>query len=82
MGLAALLPVEHQARPLQDAEMLRHRRLRDPGAGGERADRLLALPAQPLEQRPPCGVAEGSEQDVVRSFDQTHNSLDMGLCIT
>ena len=44
--------------------MLGDRRLRDAGLCGQRAHRLLALKAQPLEDRPPRGIGERPEQQV------------------
>ncbi len=65
MGLAAFVSVTYQAGLFEGRQMFRHRRLRDPGLGRERTDRLLALPAQSFEDGPPCRVGEGSEQDVM-----------------
>lgn len=45
MGLAAFVSVTYQAGLFEGRQMFRHRRLRDPGLGRERTDRLLALPA-------------------------------------
>ena len=50
--LAAFVAVAHQPGLLQDAEMLRDGRLRDPGPRRQRPDRLLSFAAQPLEDAP------------------------------
>jgi hypothetical protein len=45
--------------------MFRDRRLRNTGLGRQRPDRLLALAAQTLENSPPRGIGERSEQHFV-----------------
>jgi hypothetical protein len=45
--------------------MLGDGRLRDPGLGRQRPDRLFAVAAQLLEDPPAGGIGEGSEEDVV-----------------
>src|SRR4051812_3730612 len=58
MGLAAFVAVAHQPGLLQYPEMFRNGRLRDLGPRRQRADRLFAVAAQPLEDRPPGRVGE------------------------
>lgn len=53
----------HKASPLEGLYVLRRRSERHPVWCGELADGLLAL-GQPLEHRPPSGVAEGTEDEV------------------
>jgi hypothetical protein len=67
--------ITHQVRPLQDAKMLRDGRLRDAGSGRQSADRLLAFPAQPLEQRPSRRIRKGSEEHIVRVRHLMYNSM-------
>lgn len=52
MGFAASVPVVYQFGALQDRQVLGDRRLRDPGAASQRMHGLLAIPSQPLEDRP------------------------------
>jgi hypothetical protein len=63
--LAAFVAVAHQPGLLQNPEMLRDGRLRDPGPRRQRPDRLLSVAAQPLEDGPPRRIGERSEKDVV-----------------
>ena len=65
MRLPAFVAVAHQPGLLQHAEMFRYRRLRDSGPRGQRSDRLLAVAAEPLEDRPPGGIGKCSEQRIV-----------------
>ncbi len=64
VGLAALAPVAYQAGELQNGQVLGHRRLRDPGPVGQGAYGLLAVTAQPLEDRPAGRIGEGLEEGV------------------
>jgi hypothetical protein len=64
MGLASFMAVTHQARLLQRAEMFRDRRLGNAGLRRQCPDRLLALAAKPLEDRPPCRVGKRPEQKI------------------
>lgn len=66
MRLAALVSITDEAGLFQHAEVLRDRRLRYPGAGGERSDGLLSIPAEPLEDGSTGWICEGSEESVVR----------------
>ena len=75
MGLAAVLAVAHQARLFQHAQMLGDRRLRDPGPRGQRPHRLLAVAAQPLEDRPPGGIGQGLEQEIAGSRQNIAHGL-------
>jgi hypothetical protein len=65
MRLAAFVAVMHQPGPLQNPEMLRYGRLRDPGLGRQRDDRLGSVATQPLEDGPPGRVGKRSEKDIV-----------------
>jgi hypothetical protein len=51
--------------------MLRHRRLRDAGAVGQRTDALFAVQAELLEQAAPRGVAKRSEKSVRRRLSRS-----------
>src|SRR3546814_10063506 len=77
MRLAAFVPVAHQPRLLEYAEMFGHRRLRNAGTRGQRADRRLAIEAQPLEQRAARRVGEHLEQQIGGRRHLIHNSLAM-----
>jgi len=63
---APFRPMPDQARQLQDAEVLGHRRLRYPGVVGQGANGQLAVADQALEDRATCRVGEGFEH-LVRS---------------
>src|SRR5262245_37992979 len=63
--LATFVAVAYQPGLLEDAEMLRDRRLRDPGPGRQSSDRLLSFAAQTLEESPPRRIGECSEQHIV-----------------
>ena len=65
MRLTALMAVARQAGLFQHPKMLRDGRLRDPGLSCQRSDRLLALAAKALEDRPPCRVGKRSEEHVM-----------------
>ena len=62
MGLAAVLAALHQPGLFQNAEMLGDGRLRNLGPRRQGPHRLLAVAAQPLEDRPPGRIGEGPEQ--------------------
>ena len=62
--------VAHQARFLEDAEVFGDGWLGDTRAGGQSADRLLAITAQALEQRPAGRVGESTKEGVVRDHGQ------------
>jgi hypothetical protein len=94
MRLTAFVAVAHQPGPFQNAEMFRDVRLRNPGARRQRRDRLVAVAAQPLEDRPPCRIGKRFN-DVVRSsrssggakrnpgtIDRLILSSDKTICIT
>ena len=82
MRLASFMAVAHQPGLLQDAKMLGHRRLRDPGLSRQSPDRLLAVAAQPLEDGPPGRIGEGSEKHVVSIGHWINNPLAMDRYIT
>src|SRR5262249_20490806 len=63
--LATLVAIAHQSGLLQDSEMLRDGRLRDPGASRQGADRLLSFAAQSFEDRAPRRIGKRSEQQIV-----------------
>jgi len=63
--LATFVAVAHQPGLLQNPEMLRDGRLRDPGLSRQGSDRLLSVAAQPLEDRPSRRIGERSEKDIV-----------------
>jgi hypothetical protein len=65
MRLATFVTVTHQAGLLQDSEMFRDDRLRDPSACRQSPDRLLSFAAQPFEKSPPCRIGERSEEQVL-----------------
>jgi hypothetical protein len=65
VGLAPLAPVAHQAGPLQNAQVLGDRRLRDSGPLGERPHGLFAVVTQALEDRPAGRIAQGLEEGVL-----------------
>jgi hypothetical protein len=65
MRLAACMTVAHQARPLQDTEMLGDGWLRNPGLAGQCRDGLLTFAAQSLEDGPAGCIGEGSEEHIV-----------------
>jgi hypothetical protein len=65
MGLSSLMAVAYQPGLLQNAEMLGHGRLRDPGPSRQSPDRLLSFPAQSFEESPPSRIGERSEEHVV-----------------
>jgi hypothetical protein len=58
------MAIARQAGLFQHPKMLRDGGLRDPGLSCERPDRLLALAAKTLEDRPPCRIGERSEEHV------------------
>jgi hypothetical protein len=57
--------VAHQPGLLQDPEMLRDGRLRDPGPSRQGPNRLLSVAAQSLEDCPPRRIGERSEKHIV-----------------
>jgi hypothetical protein len=61
MGLPPFMAVAHQPGLSEDPEVLRDRRLRDAGLDRQSPHRLLALTAQPLEQRPPGRIGQRFE---------------------
>jgi hypothetical protein len=63
--LATFVAIAHQPRLLQNPEMLRDGRLRDPGPRRQGPDRLLTFAAQPLEDGPSRRIGERSEKDSV-----------------
>src|SRR5271166_4967436 len=65
IGLSPFMAVAYQPGLPQNAEVLRHRRLGDPGVGCQRAHRLFPVAAQPLEESPPGRVGERPEQRIV-----------------
>ena len=65
MLLATFVAVAHQPGLLQDAEMLRDGRLRDPGLSRQRPDRLFSVAAQALEDGAPGRIRERFEEHVV-----------------
>ena len=65
VGLSSLMAVAYQPGLLENAEMLRHRRLRNPGLRGQGPDRLLSFAAQSLEESPPSRIGERSEEHIV-----------------
>jgi len=60
------MAITHQPGLLEQAQMLRHDRLRYAGPRRQGADGLLPLAAEPLEQRPPGRISEGLEDHVLR----------------
>jgi hypothetical protein len=62
------MAVTHQSRLFQGAKMLRDGRLRDPGLGCNRPNRLLSGAAEPLEDRPTGGIGERLEKCIVSVF--------------
>ena len=56
-------------------------RLGDAGAGRQFPDGLLAVAAEPFEQRPPRGVGEGTEQQVGGGLHVIYTRLTMGYPI-
>ena len=63
--LATFVAVAHQSGLLQDPEMLRDGRLRDPSLSRQRPDRRLAVTTQPLKDCPSRRIGERSEKDIV-----------------
>jgi hypothetical protein len=63
--LPAFVAVAHQAGLLQDPEMLRDGRLRDPGPSRQGPDRLLSVAAQSFKDHPPSRIGERSEEHIV-----------------
>ncbi|MDB6101231.1 MAG: hypothetical protein JWO52_1230 [Gammaproteobacteria bacterium] len=64
MRVAACAAVAHQPGLLQNAEMLRDGRLRDPGPSRQSPDRLLSFAAQSFEESPPSRIGERSEEHI------------------
>lgn len=64
MGFAALMPMAHKLGALQYGQMFGDGRLGDPGAAGQRMDRLFAISRQPLENCPARRVGEGFEDGI------------------
>src|SRR5882757_8034734 len=62
---ATFVAVAHQPGLLQDPEMLRDGRLRDPGLSRQGPDRLVSVATQPLEDGPSRRIGERSEKDIV-----------------
>jgi hypothetical protein len=63
--LATFVAVAHETGLLEDPEMLRDGRLRDPGPGRQSPDRLLSIAAQSFEESPPRRIGERSEEHIV-----------------
>lgn len=75
---ASVAAIAHQARSLEDAQVLRHRRLRHARLLGERAYGLLSLAHQSLEDCPPRWIGQGLEQVVASGLhEQKHNRTVM-----
>ena len=68
MCLAAFMAVAHQPGLLQNGQMLGDRGLGNTRLGGQGSDRLLALAAQPLEDRP-AFAARIMEYELTRPSD-------------
>jgi len=65
MRLATVGAATHQSGLLEDAEVLGDNGLGDAGAGCQGAYGLFSLAAKPLEDGPPGGVGERSEERVL-----------------
>ncbi|AUW42933.1 hypothetical protein CUJ84_Chr002578 [Rhizobium leguminosarum] len=65
MCLPPFMAVAHQSGLLQNSEMFRDNRLRDPGPSRQSPDRLLSFAAQPFEKSPPGRIGERSEEHVL-----------------
>jgi hypothetical protein len=63
--LATFVAVAHQTGLLQNAEVLRDRRLRDPGPSRQAPNRLLSFVAQSFENSPPSRIGKRSEEYIV-----------------
>ncbi|MNT93517.1 hypothetical protein D3C72_2350130 [compost metagenome] len=66
MSLAAFVPINHQPRLLEHAQMPRDHRLRYPGSGRQAPYRDLAFATQAFKQRPPRWIGKRSEDRVLR----------------
>jgi hypothetical protein len=64
VGLAAFVAVAHQPSPLEDGEMFRNSRLRDPSLSRQGYDSLITVAAQPLENGAPRGVSKRLKKHV------------------
>ena len=82
MRVATFVTVAHQPGLLQNSEMLRHGRLRDPGPSRQSPNRLLSVSAQSLEYRPPRGIGERSEEHIVSVPHGINNQLAINRHIT
>ena len=78
MRVAAFVTVAHQPGLLQNAEMLRDDRLRDPGPSRQSPDRLLSFAAQSFEESPPGRIGERSEEHIV---SVRHLAIDTPLAM-
>ena len=65
MGLASFMAIAHQPSLLQNAEMLSHGPLRDPGLNRQGTHCLLSFTAKPLKQGPSGGIGERSEEHIL-----------------
>jgi hypothetical protein len=64
MRQAAFVTVAHQPGLLQDPEMLRDGRLRDPGSSGQSPDGLFSIAAQSFEKGPTSGIGQRPEKRI------------------
>ena len=77
MSFTPAVSCAHQAGAFEDAQMFRHRRLRNPRVVGQHSNRLFTITAQTLEECAAGRVSKRFEEGIGRSLHKMYSSLVM-----